>query len=171
MRRRSFDPRNAAAYRSICRRRPVAAHRGGIASMRPVACGGRVTMSVRCVQHGFVHRRFQAARRIAAQVEIRQPRNGHHAATSATAAAKPYGHLFATEVLLQLVGQRATGRGQICGLRGLLHQVQNGRGRTGFPSGGMRHVEKHAGIMPSVRNCCGRLASHRIASGRQVNYF
>ncbi len=143
-------------------------HLGDIASMRPVACGGRVTMSVGRVQHRLVHHRFQAAGRIAAQVEIRKTRNGHDAATSATAATKPHGHLSATEELLQLIGQRATSCGQVFGLRGLLHQVQNGRGRTGFPGGCMRHVETHAGIMLGMRYCCGRLGHSHDGSPQRV---
>ena len=121
------------------------------------------------MQHRLVHHRFQAARRIAAQVEIRETRNGHDAATSATAATKPHGHLPATEELLQFVGQRATSCGQVFGVRGLLHEIQDGRGRAGFPGGRMRHVETHAEIVLGMRYCCDGLASHTFASERAMS--
>ena len=116
------------------------------------------------MHHRLVHHRFQAADRVAPRVEVRQTRNGRRAAAASTAAAKPHGHLFATEELLQLIGQRATRGGQVFGARGLLHEVQDGRRGARLPGGPMRRVETHAAIMLGVRDCRDRLAVHSFAS-------
>jgi len=115
------------------------------------------------VQYRFVHHRLQAAGSIAAQVEIRETRNSYDAATSATAATKPHGDLPTTEKVLQLIGQRATSCGQVFSVRGFLHEVQNGRRRTSFPGGCVRHVEKYARIALGMRYCRVRLAGHTLA--------
>jgi hypothetical protein len=89
---------------------------GDIARFRSTACTGRVAMSAGCVQYGFVHHRFQATRFIAAQVEVRETRNGYDAATSSASATKSHSDLPTTEEVLQLVGQRAASCGQVFGV-------------------------------------------------------
>ncbi len=125
----------------------VAAEIGRVAGTRGVACVRRVALSPSCVQHRLVHHRFQATAGVAAQVEVGETGNGYDAATSATAATKSHGHLFAAEEPLQLIGQRATSRGQVFGPRDLLHEVEDGRRRACFPGRCMRRVETHAGSM------------------------
>ena len=139
MRRRSFDPQNAAGCLSICRKASsrCAPWRHRKHASRRLRRASDDALELRAARPrpsslpgdaGASLRRSRSARPETATTRQRpRPRRRSPTATCR-----------ATEELLQLVGQHATSGGQVFGLRGLLHEVEDGRRRASFPGGCMR---------------------------------